>query len=189
MLFSHVRLFCDPMNCSRPGSPVHGIFQARILEWFDISFSRGFSWPRDWTGVSCVSCVRRQMFYHCATWASLTQKHQWECPGYHAFYIRVLSCACHVWLFATLWTAACHAPLSMGFSRQEYWSGLPCSPPGDLPDVGIKPVPLLSHALAGGFCTAGITWNPWFEELVGGSWECVLKTMLSKLPFHHNNLR
>ena len=39
----------------------------------------------------------------------------------------------HVQLFATLWTLACKAPLSMGFSRQEYWSGLPCPPPGELP--------------------------------------------------------
>ena len=39
---------------------------------------------------------------------------------------------------ATLWTVACQAPLSMGFSRQEYWSGLPCPPPGDLPNPGIK---------------------------------------------------
>ena len=43
-----------------------------------------------------------------------------------------------VQLFATLWTAACQTPLSMGFSRQEYWSGLPCSPPGNLPDPGMK---------------------------------------------------
>ena len=42
-------------------------------------------------------------------------------------------------LFATLWTVVRQAPLSMGFSRQEYWSGLPCLPPGDLPDPGIKP--------------------------------------------------
>ena len=39
----------------------------------------------------------------------------------------------------TLWTVARQAPLSMGFSRQEYWSGLPCPPPGDLPNPGIKP--------------------------------------------------
>ena len=45
----------------------------------------------------------------------------------------------HVQLFVTPWTASCHAPLSMGFSRQEYWSGLPFPPPGDLPDPGIKP--------------------------------------------------
>ena len=43
-------------------------------------------------------------------------------------------------LFATPWTIAHQAPLSMGFSRQEYWSGLPCPPPGDLPDPGIEPM-------------------------------------------------
>ena len=45
----------------------------------------------------------------------------------------------HVGLFATPWTLAHLAPLSMGFSRQEYWSGLPCPPPGDLPNPGIEP--------------------------------------------------
>ena len=45
----------------------------------------------------------------------------------------------HVWLFATPWTAACQAPLSMGFSRQESWSGLPFPSPGDLPDLGSNP--------------------------------------------------
>ena len=45
----------------------------------------------------------------------------------------------HVWLFATPWTVARQAPLSMGFSRQEYWSGLPFPSPGDLPDPGIEP--------------------------------------------------
>ena len=44
-----------------------------------------------------------------------------------------------VQLFATAWTVACQAPLSLGFSRQEYWSGLPCLSPGDLPDPGIEP--------------------------------------------------
>ena len=52
--------------------------------------------------------------------------------------------------FATPWTVACQAPLSMEFSRQEYWSGLPFPPPGDLPDLGIE---LVSPALAGGFFT------------------------------------
>ena len=49
----------------------------------------------------------------------------------------------------TQWTVTCHAPLSMGFSRQEYWSGLPCPPPGDLPDPGFKPASLRSPVLAG----------------------------------------
>ena len=66
-----VWLFSDPMNCKPPGSSVHGIFLAKILEWVAIFYSRGFSWPRDWTCVSCISCVSwigRQILYHCDTW-------------------------------------------------------------------------------------------------------------------------
>ena len=48
---------CDPMNCSLPGSTVHGIFQAKVLEWIAISFSGVSSWPRDQTHGSCVSCI------------------------------------------------------------------------------------------------------------------------------------
>ena len=55
-----------------------------------------------------------------------------------------------VLFFVTWWTLACKAPLSMGFSRQEYWSRLPCPPPGDLPNPGTEPA---SPALAGGFFT------------------------------------
>ena len=56
-----------------------------------------------------------------------------------------------IWLFATPWTVAHQAPLSMGFFRQEYWSGLPLLTPGDLPDQGIEPASLISPALAGKF--------------------------------------
>ena len=59
----------------------------------------------------------------------------------------------------TLWTVACQAPLSMGFSRQEYWSGLACPPPGDLLDPGIEPVSLTSIALAGRLLIASTTWG------------------------------
>ena len=55
----------------------------------------------------------------------------------------------HVQLFMTLWVIVYQAPLSMVFSRSEYWSGLPCPPPGDLPNSGIEPASLLSPALAG----------------------------------------
>ena len=65
--------------------------------------------------------------------------------------IIVLSHFCRVQLFAILWTVARQAPLSMGFPSQEYWSGLPFPPPGDLPDPGIEP---MSPALAGGFFTS-----------------------------------
>ena len=71
----------------------------------------------------------------------------------------VLSRFSHVWLFATLWTVAHKAPLSVGFSRQEYWNGLPCPPSGDLSDSGIKPASLLSPALAGGFFTTCAAWE------------------------------
>ena len=64
----------------------------------------------------------------------------------------------HVQLFCNL-SVALQAPLSMGFSRQEFWSGLPCPPPGDLSDPGIKPAFLMSPALAGRFFTASTTWE------------------------------
>ena len=65
----------------------------------------------------------------------------------------------HVRLFATSWTVACQTCHSMGFSRQEYWSGLPCPPPADLPDPGIEPVSLMFPALTGGFFTTSTTYN------------------------------
>ena len=74
-------------------------------------------------------------------------------------------CACvlhrfnRVRLFATPWTVGPQAPLSMGFSRQEYWGGLPCPSPGDLPDSGIEPASPASPALAGRLFTASATWE------------------------------
>ena len=62
-----------------------------------------------------------------------------------------------VWLFVIPWTVAHQAPLSMGFSRQNYWSGLPFPPPGDLPKV--KPPSLISPALPGWFFSTSITWE------------------------------
>ena len=58
---------CDPMDCSPPGSSVHEIFQARILEWVAISSSGGSSRPRDQTHISCISCMGRQILYTVAT--------------------------------------------------------------------------------------------------------------------------
>ena len=65
----------------------------------------------------------------------------------------------HVRLFVTLQTVVHQAPLSVGFSRQEYWSGLPFPPSGDLLDPGIEPVSLMSSALAGGFFITSATWE------------------------------
>ena len=58
----------DPVDCSPPGSSVHGIFQVRILKWVVISYSRGSSWLRDQTHISYISCLGSQILYHCATW-------------------------------------------------------------------------------------------------------------------------
>ena len=71
----------------------------------------------------------------------------------------MLSRFSHVQLFATLWTVTHQAPLSLEFSRQEYKSGLPCPPPGNLPDPGMEPASLMSSALAGGFFTSSATWE------------------------------
>ena len=62
-------------------------------------------------------------------------------------------------LFATLWTLAHQAPLSMGFFRQEYWNGLPFPSPGLLPDPGIEVTSLMSPALAGRFFTTSAIWE------------------------------
>ena len=69
----------------------------------------------------------------------------------------MLSRFSHVQLFVTVWTEALHAPLSMGFSRQEYWSGLPCPPPGDLPDLGIELMSL--NVSSNGFFTTSPNWE------------------------------
>ena len=82
--------------------------------------------------------------------------------NYWVFYCCMTHVCCHfsqVQLFETLWTIACQAPLSMGFSRQEYWSGLPWPLPRDLSNPGMEPVPLCLLALTGGFFTSHATWE------------------------------
>ena len=59
---------CASMDCSLPGSSVHGIFQAKVLVWVAISSSKGSSWSRDGTHVFCISCTGRPILYHCAPW-------------------------------------------------------------------------------------------------------------------------
>ena len=76
----------------------------------------------------------------------------------------MLSLFSHVRFFATLGTTAHQAPLSM-VSRQEYWRGLPCPPPGDLPDPGIEPASPVSRALAGSFFTMHDFYSPPSDEV------------------------
>ena len=78
-LLSLVWLFCDPIDYNPPGSSVHGILQARILEWVAISFSRGSSWPSDWTCL--LHLPYRQILYPWATQEALQRE---ESPGLFA---------------------------------------------------------------------------------------------------------
>ena len=88
-----------------------------------------------------------------------------ELPFIKAYLVPQTTCACvlshfsHFPLFATLWTIAHQVPLSMGFFRQGYWSGLPFPPPGSLPDPGIEPASHVAPALADRFFTTSATWE------------------------------
>ena len=235
-MLSHVWLFCEPLDCSPPGSSVRGILQARIVEWAAIPFSRGSSWSRDRICLSCllhwqvgslpsgspgkpvvsgwfkrITCmctlfllllhqlqlrhqilevgdpcsqVFREKSFLASSQLLGTPGHPWgalacscitpaSCLRLHVtffcvpplglsiqitlyFFFGIKSLdvrttlikdekwkyqsLSRVWLFVTPWSIAHWAPLSTGFSRQEYWSGLPFLSPGDLPDPGIKPV-------------------------------------------------
>ena len=114
---------CDAMDCSPEGFCVHGIFQARILEWVVISYSRGSSWPRDWTWVSCISCISRQVLYHCTTW---------EAPM--LFYIlKYYLFPCHyIWLHPMLFKDDRILYSVMVYLLSHVWlcDPMDCSPPG-----------------------------------------------------------
>ena len=88
---------CKPLDCSPPCSCIHGIFQARILEWVAISFPRRSSWPKDWTQFSCISFTGSQITTEppCSSSCSVTS---------------------HVQLFATPWIAAHQTSLSFTIS-------------------------------------------------------------------------
>ena len=123
------------MDWSLPGSSVGGILQARMLEWIAVPSSRGSARPRTPKVISCVSC---SSWISCTVGASLPPPE--EPP--------MLSCASLCWVtqscltLATPWNVARQAPLFLGLPRQEYWSGVPCPTPGDLPYPGIEPVSL-----------------------------------------------
>ena len=105
------------------------------------------------SSMPCLSCVFSEFYLHIEQ-AFLQLSDQ--C---------LLACLCAYWFAslvsdcAMLWTVAHQAPLSMGFSRPEYWSGLLFPPPGDLSNPGIKPTSLTSPALAGGFFTTSAIWE------------------------------
>ena len=148
------------MDCTPPGSPIHGILQARILEWVAISFSRESFWLRDRTQVSCIAgrffiaeppaAAAAKSLQSCPTlydpidgsppgstvpgilqartleWVAISFSNAWKWK----VKVKLLS---RVRLWTTPWTAAYQDPLSMGLSRQEYWSGVPLPSPQGSP--------------------------------------------------------
>ena len=106
----------------------------------------------------------------------------------------VLSHFSCVQLFATLWTIACQAPLSMGFSRQEYWSGLPCPPLGDLSDPGIKPLSPVSPALYADSLPLSHLGSPYYSITLVRLWHFILQRknfyflVLVSVMYRHGSL-
>ena len=102
----------------------------------------------------------------------------------------MLMCACSVTSIvsnsATPWTVACQDSLSIGLSRQDYWSGLPCPPPGDLLNPGIEPLSLTSSALAGRFFTTSATWEAQ-EIMYREKSNCPQTTSRARRPHAINN--
>ena len=143
--------FCYPRDCSPPGSSVHGFLQARTVEWVAIAFSRGSSRPTNRTQVSCIEGRSPALPVD-----SLPTELQGKSPHrleYSLIFEISESRGTSVMLCASVFTAAAakslwscptlcdrtfcrtvahQAPLSMGFSRRKYWSGLPSLPPRDL---------------------------------------------------------
>ena len=117
---------CDPMDCILPGSSVHGIFWARVLEWVAIPSSRGFSQPRDQTRASCIA---GRFFTIWATREALCSSTILKNKTWKDRMLLLLSRFSRVRLCVTPLTAAHQAPASLGFSRQEHWSGLPFPSP------------------------------------------------------------
>ena len=122
------------MDYNAPGSSVHGISQARTLEWVAISFSRGSSQPRDWI---CLSCIGRQVVYHWATWEALFN----------------IVCVCYTSLCLTLrdpLDSSLPGSSVYGISQARTLEWVAMYSPVDLPSPGIEPV---SPALSGRFFT------------------------------------
>ena len=135
---------CDPTCCA-----------ARFLcPW-------GFSRQEYWSGLPCLppGDLPHPGIKPVSPIASILRA-SLALPGFsEVCNTRMLSRISCVWVFGILCIVAHQAPLSMGFSKKEYWSGLPCLLPGDLPDPGIKPASLMSPALAVRFYTTSATWE------------------------------
>ena len=174
-------------------------------EWIGFPFSRGSAAQELNRGFPHCRWILYQMSYQgspcgaqgcvkdgtsCAMWIASPGKNclLQDISELHGLWISEtgithVSCMCSVTSVvsdsATPWTVAYQGPLSMGFSRQEYWSGFPCPPPGDLPDPRVEPVSLTSPVLAGRFFTASPPGKP--DNSCSVSQICVTTVLLLPL--------
>ena len=133
------------------GSSVHGILQARILEWVAILFSRGTSQPRDWTWVSCITC----RFF--TVWATRGAQ-------FSSSWIHLLSICCAVLFCVTLWTSPTWLLYSRDSPGKNTRVGFHALLQGILPTQGLNLC--LLRLLAGGFFTPRVTWEALVVECV-----------------------
>ena len=124
--------FCDPIDCSLPSSSVHEDSPDKNTEVGCHSLLQGiFLAQGSNPGLPHCRQILHRLSHQGSPYVCI---HIWYEVKWSE--VKLLS---HVWLFVTLWTVAYQDPQFMGFSRQEYWSGLPFPSPGDLPDLGIEP--------------------------------------------------
>ena len=130
--------------------------------WVFIEGNKNINYNIYWKDVQTPICtVAWFIIFIISRYRNNVNAHEWMKTTLSLFpYMCVCVCLCartcvlcHVWLFMTPWTAVHQAPLSMEFSRQEYWSGLPFPTPGDLSDPGIEPMSPVSPVMADGFFT------------------------------------
>ena len=145
---------CNPMNCSTPGLPVHH----QLLEFTQTHAHRVGDAIQPSHPLSSPSPPAPNPSLHQGLF-------QWVNSLHEGPFISSIRCVCSVrffsgiQFFAALCAVSCQASLSMGFSREEYWSAFPSPPPGHLLHPGIKPLSLISAALAGRFFTIQATWE------------------------------
>ena len=125
---------CNPIDSSPSGFSIPGILQARTLEWLAISFSNAGKWSESEVAQSCPTLsnpMDHSLPGSSVHWIFQARVLEWGAIAFsNAWQWKVKGNSLgRVWLFATPWTAAYQAPPSMGFSRQEYWSGLPLPSP------------------------------------------------------------
>ena len=152
-------------------------WMASLTQWTWVWVDSGSWWWTGRTGVFWSVVTKSQI--QLSDWTELIL-------GILSPYVYVLNHLSHAQLFVILWTVAWQAPLSMEFSRQEYWGGLPFPTPVDLPNPGIEPAFLTSPALARGFFTSSTTSEAHFISIVflnprnspiGGCWYLPVRIM------------